>query len=73
MLVTLDSDNYAEWKRMAEGAGMPVATLIRESLDMMLPSMRDVFEVVKMHRDEPEVMDEVMGRILWKAIKVGAK
>lgn len=72
VVLTVSQENYAEWKRLAEAAGLPVATMMRETLDMALPSISDVWAAVEKHRGEPEALDEVMGRILWQAVKKGA-
>lgn len=73
VILTMDRDRFAEWKRLAEAAGLPVATMMRETLDAALPSIVEVHAAVQQFQNEPEVMDEVMGRIVWQAIKSGAK
>lgn len=73
VLLTLDPERYAEWKEMAEAAEMPVATMLRETLDMAQPSIAEVWKAVRVFKDEPKELDqamsEIMGRVMWGAIK----
>lgn len=71
--LTVDREKHSEWKRLADAADMPVATLMRETLDMILPSLIEVHDLVHRHKEEPEVMEEMMGRILWRTIKSGIR
>lgn len=71
--MTVDREKHSEWKRLADAANTPVATLMRETLDMILPSLTEVYDLVAKHKEEPEVMEEMMGRILWRTIKGGIR
>jgi hypothetical protein len=73
VVLTVDQERYEEWKRLSGAAEMPVATMMRESLDMILPSLIEVHDLVHKHKEEPEVMEEMMGRILWRTIKGGIR
>lgn len=73
VVLTVDREEYAAWKELSEKTEKPVATIMREVLSLTLPSMTEVIDVMDNYKDDPEAFDEMMGRLLWKLLKVRAE